>query len=161
MTVLLKGTEKYLLQNCLFYFSELCWGEVMVAYKMPQQRKKGESKRLSRERERVITKARLVLFLCINQHLLLAANFFSHQQKWGEKRRVILVKRDSCFDSNHFNSLAKQRVFIQLYPTDSFFFNFHFKSFSEGHPSFKSCFQLTLNLWIGNAKTNGKFEYRL
>ena len=28
------------------FFSELCWGKAMVAYAMPQQRKKEESERL-------------------------------------------------------------------------------------------------------------------
>ena len=28
------------------FFSELCWGKVMVAYAKPQQRKKEESERL-------------------------------------------------------------------------------------------------------------------
>ena len=32
-------------------FSELCWGKVMVANKMSQQRKKEESERLRGERE--------------------------------------------------------------------------------------------------------------
>ena len=33
------------------FFSELCLGKAMVAYKMPQQRNKEESKRLTGERE--------------------------------------------------------------------------------------------------------------
>ena len=34
-----------------YFFSELCWGKAMVAYTMPQQRKKEESKRLRGERD--------------------------------------------------------------------------------------------------------------
>ena len=33
------------------FFSELCWGKTMVAYTMPQQRKKEESKRLRGKRD--------------------------------------------------------------------------------------------------------------
>ena len=36
-----------------FSFSELRWGKVMVAYTQPQQRKKGESKRLRGERDQI------------------------------------------------------------------------------------------------------------
>ena len=38
---------------CVF-FSELCWGKTMVAYTMPQQRKKKErSERLKGERDQI------------------------------------------------------------------------------------------------------------
>ena len=33
------------------FFSGLCWGKAMVAYTMPQQRKKEESERLRGERD--------------------------------------------------------------------------------------------------------------
>ena len=36
-----------------FLFSELCWGKAMVAYAMPQQRKKEESERLRGERDEI------------------------------------------------------------------------------------------------------------
>ena len=37
-----------------FFFSELCWGKAMVAYTMPQQRKKKErSERLREERDQI------------------------------------------------------------------------------------------------------------
>ena len=36
-----------------FYFSELCWGKAMVAYTMPQQRKKERSVRLRGERDKI------------------------------------------------------------------------------------------------------------
>ena len=37
-----------------FFFSELCWGKAMVAYTMPQQRKKKErSERLRGERDQI------------------------------------------------------------------------------------------------------------
>ena len=38
-------------KHALFFFSELCWGKAVVAYTMPQQRKKEESKGLRGERE--------------------------------------------------------------------------------------------------------------
>ena len=37
--------------NLVFFFSELCWGKATVAYTMPQQRKKEESKRLRGEKD--------------------------------------------------------------------------------------------------------------
>ena len=36
-----------------FFFCELCWGKAMVAYAMPQQRKKEESERLRGERDQI------------------------------------------------------------------------------------------------------------
>ena len=36
-----------------FFLSELCWGKAMVAYTMPQQRKKEESERLRGERDQI------------------------------------------------------------------------------------------------------------
>ena len=36
-----------------FFFSELCLGKAMVAYTMPQQRKKEESERLRGERNQI------------------------------------------------------------------------------------------------------------
>ena len=35
------------------FFSELCWGKAIVAYTMPQQRKKEESERLRGERDQI------------------------------------------------------------------------------------------------------------
>ena len=35
------------------FFSELCWGKAVVAYTMPQQRKKEESERLRGERDQI------------------------------------------------------------------------------------------------------------
>ena len=35
------------------FFSEFCWGKAMVAYAMPQQRKKEESERLRGERDQI------------------------------------------------------------------------------------------------------------
>ena len=35
------------------FFSELCWGQAMVAYAKPQQRKKEESERLRREGDNI------------------------------------------------------------------------------------------------------------
>ena len=35
------------------FFGELCWQMAMVAYTMPQQRKKEESKRLREERDQI------------------------------------------------------------------------------------------------------------
>ena len=35
------------------FFSEICWRKAMVAYTMPQQRKKEESERLKGERDQV------------------------------------------------------------------------------------------------------------
>ena len=35
------------------FFSELCWGKTMVAYTKPQQRKKGESKRLRGDGDKI------------------------------------------------------------------------------------------------------------
>ena len=35
------------------FFSGLCWGKAMVAYTMPQQRKKEESERLRGERDQI------------------------------------------------------------------------------------------------------------
>ena len=35
------------------FFSELCWGKAVVAYTVPQQRKKEESKRLRGERDQI------------------------------------------------------------------------------------------------------------
>ena len=37
-----------------FYFSELCWGKVMVVYTKPRQRKKEESERLRGERDQIM-----------------------------------------------------------------------------------------------------------
>ena len=51
-------TSRSRLKACLIimldavYFSELCWGKAVVAYTMPQQRKKEESERL-RERDQI------------------------------------------------------------------------------------------------------------
>ena len=39
--------------SCNLFFSEFCWGKAMVAYTMPQQRKKEESERLRGERDQV------------------------------------------------------------------------------------------------------------
>ena len=39
-------------QNICF-FSEVCWGKAMVAYTMPQQRKKEESEKLRGERDQI------------------------------------------------------------------------------------------------------------
>ena len=36
-----------------YFFSELCWGKAMVAYTMPQQRKKEESERSRGERDQI------------------------------------------------------------------------------------------------------------
>ena len=46
------------MRNCYiddenYFFSDLCWGKAMVAYTMPQQRKKEESKRLRGERDQI------------------------------------------------------------------------------------------------------------
>ena len=46
-------TFKYLKLLYAFFFSELCWGKAMVAYPMPQQRKKEESKRLRADRDQI------------------------------------------------------------------------------------------------------------
>ena len=35
------------------FFSESCWGKAMVAYTMPQQRKKEKSERLRGERDQI------------------------------------------------------------------------------------------------------------
>ena len=35
---------------CVFFFSEICWGKAMVAYKMPQKKEEEESERLRGER---------------------------------------------------------------------------------------------------------------
>ena len=35
------------------FLSEFCWGKAMVAYTMPQQRKKEESERLRGERDQI------------------------------------------------------------------------------------------------------------
>ena len=40
-----------ILSSIFFSFSELCWGKAMVAYTMPQQRKKEEESERLRERE--------------------------------------------------------------------------------------------------------------
>ena len=37
----------------MYFFSELCGGMAMVAYTMPQQRKKEESERLRGERDQI------------------------------------------------------------------------------------------------------------
>ena len=37
----------------MVFFSEFCWGKAMVAYTMPQQRKKEESKMLRGERDEI------------------------------------------------------------------------------------------------------------
>ena len=37
----------------IVFFSELCWGKAMVAYRMPQQRKKEESEMLRGERGKI------------------------------------------------------------------------------------------------------------
>ena len=37
--------------SLFLFFSELCWGKAVVAYTMPQQRKKEESERLRGERD--------------------------------------------------------------------------------------------------------------
>ena len=37
----------------MIFFSELCWGKAMVAYTVPQQRKKEESKRLRVETDQI------------------------------------------------------------------------------------------------------------
>ena len=39
-----------MLSIALFFFSELCWGKAVVAYTMPQKRKKEDSERLRGER---------------------------------------------------------------------------------------------------------------
>ena len=39
--------------GCFSSFIELCWGKVMVAYTLPQQRKKEESERLRGERDQI------------------------------------------------------------------------------------------------------------
>ena len=51
--LLLEGPLKINLLK-LFFFSELCWGKAVVAYTMPQQRKKKErSERLRGERDQI------------------------------------------------------------------------------------------------------------
>ena len=37
----------------IFFFSELCWGKAMVAYTMPQQKKKEEGEKLRGERDNI------------------------------------------------------------------------------------------------------------
>ena len=46
----------YILVSCVGerpFFSELCWGKIMVAYTKPQQRKKEESESLRGERDQL------------------------------------------------------------------------------------------------------------
>ena len=45
--------DKYAICKCDLFFSELCWGKAMVAYTMPQKRKKEESERLRGERDQM------------------------------------------------------------------------------------------------------------
>ena len=52
--MLLWGLSSYDIEMTLFvFFSELCWGKAMLAYTMPQQRKKEESERLRGERYQI------------------------------------------------------------------------------------------------------------
>ena len=51
-----KDTNHYsLLCDTYFFLSELCWGKAMVAYTMPQQRKKEKSERLRGGRDETQT----------------------------------------------------------------------------------------------------------
>ena len=50
---LIRGFIQYGLVGTYFFFSELCWGKAMMAYTMPQQRKKEESEKLREERDQI------------------------------------------------------------------------------------------------------------
>ena len=55
----------YICMAMYAFFSELCWGNAMVAYTMPQQRKKEESKRLRGERDQINNVCMYLWLVCL------------------------------------------------------------------------------------------------